>query len=94
MHADAAPSVQMLCDTLRQPRIELKSCRTTKSVWDLFKAHHYLIDTINCSSRCTLFVWEQRSFDNSRVIRTELVGFVGSLIQPGAHTKDMRREAL
>ena len=35
----------------------------------------------------------QRSDDEKRVLRTEVVGFVGSLIQPGAYTKDTWRES-
>ena len=50
------------CDTLRQPVIKLKSCRVKGSSWDLFKEHHYLTETMNGSSRWTMFAWEQVFF--------------------------------
>ena len=95
MHENAppVPSEQTLCDTLRQPIIRLKCSRTKHTVWQLFKDHHYLNDSVHVSARCSLFVWEQRSFDAQRVLKHELVGFVGSLIQPGKFTKDTWRES-
>jgi hypothetical protein len=32
------------------------------SSWDLFKEHHYLTETMNGSSRWTMFAWEQVFF--------------------------------
>ena len=52
-------SQQQLVDTLRTPLIHLKSCRVKHTVWQIFKAHHYLIDTMHQAARCTLFVWQQ-----------------------------------
>ena len=52
-------SQQQLVDTLRRPLIQLKSCRVKHTVWQIFKAHHYLVDTMHQAARCTLFVWQQ-----------------------------------
>jgi hypothetical protein len=82
-----------LCDTLRQPEIRLKCSRAKHTVWTLFKQHHYLNDSVHVSARCTLFAWQQRSYDDARVLRHELVGFVGSLVQPGKYTQDTWRES-
>ena len=62
-------------------------------MWTLFKQHHYLNDSVHVSARCTLFAWQQRSYDDARVLRHELVGFVGSLVQPGKYTQDTWRES-
>jgi hypothetical protein len=61
LHAPSMEEVptQQLVDTLRMPLIHLKSCRVKHTVWQIFKAHHYLVDTMHCAARCTLFVWQQ-----------------------------------
>ena len=95
MHEDfaVAPAPQVLCDTLRQPEIRLKCSRTKHTVWTLFRQHHYLNDSVHVSARCTLFAWQKRSYDDARVLGHEVVGFVGSLIQPGKYTQDTWRES-
>jgi hypothetical protein len=45
---------------LRRPRIELRCGRTDRSLWEIFKRHHYLSGNLHRSARCYLGSVEDR----------------------------------
>lgn len=50
--------------------IEIRECK--KDLWEMFKEHHYLNNTMNSSCRCFVALWGE-----------EIVGFVGAISLPG-----------
>ena len=82
--------VQQLVDTLRMPVIQLKGCRVKHTVWQIFKAHHYLIDTMHQAARCTLFVWQQVEL-LPRVRCLEAAGANSGSRTAGRHRRPRRR---
>ena len=45
---------------LQRPKIELQMYRTTSDTWNIFKKHHYMIESINDSAMCFVFTWNSQ----------------------------------
>lgn len=67
--------------SVRQQRIELTLYRTDYHTWDLFKAHHYLNDSINKSATCYIAMWGDIP-----------VAFNSILAMPSPYAKNLFRE--
>ena len=54
----AAPACGAQRRLLRRPNIELEIFRCERSLWSMFKAHHYLSGNLANSCRCYAAVWD------------------------------------
>lgn len=65
----------------QRPQIDVDLLPCSVEAWPLFRAHHYLTETINRSSRCWLAVW-----------RDTPIGFASAIAFPNGYIKNAWRE--
>ncbi len=66
--------------SLRRPTIELEIYEGKRSMWELFKNHHYLSGSLSPSARCFVAVWNN-----------EIVAFSATIAMPNGNLKNAWR---
>jgi GNAT superfamily N-acetyltransferase len=68
--------------SLRRPEINIEVYRCKYNLWEMFKNHHYLSNTLNKASRCFVGVWDN-----------QIIAFTACITYPSGTVKNSWRES-